>query len=137
MEKKFNQWLITLLIGFVLVLALLVGPVIHEDPSSRLKITLILVVGTAVLVGFLIDARRRWDDRTRGRASEDEFIEVARMNASVVAFKMSMVLWLVIFASQDFFDSTRTMLGTGILGQCGFYGICLAFFKRSGSLYED
>jgi len=50
---------------------------------------------------------------------------------------MSLVLWLVIFAAQGFFDSTRTMLGTGILGQCGFYGICLVFFNRSGSLRED
>ena len=50
---------------------------------------------------------------------------------------MSMVLWLVIFAVQNHFDSTRTMLGVGILGQCGFYGICLAFFHRAGSLHED
>lgn len=137
MTKKVNQTLITLIIGFVLVLAFVAGPVLQEDPSSRLKIGIIVVVGTLALVGFLIIARRRWDDRAKGRAPEDEFTELARMTAAHVAFRMSLILWLVVFVSQDFFDSTRTMLGIGILGQCGFYGICLAFFKRSGSLYED
>ncbi len=73
----------------------------------------------------------------KGRISEDELSRLARLNAGHAAFMMSMVLWLAIFAVQNVFDSTRTMLGTGILGQCGFYGICLVFFNRTGSLHED
>jgi hypothetical protein len=137
MQRKFNQRLLTLVVGFALVLALVAGPVLNEHLSPRLKIVLIGAVGLSLLVGFLVNARRRMNDRTKGRSPDDEFTELARLNAGHAAFMMSMALWLVIFATQGLFDSTRTMLGVGILGQCGFYGICLAFFKWSGTLYED
>jgi hypothetical protein len=137
MQKKYNPQLLTLVVGFALVLALVAGPILNEHPSPRLKIVLIGAAGLTLLAGFLINARRRSVQREQGRSADDEFTELARLNAGHAAFMMSMVLWLAIFAVQNHFDSTRTMLGVGILGQCGFYGICLAFFNRSGSLHED
>ena len=137
MQRKFNPRLLTLIVGFALVLVLLAGPILNENPSSRVKIILIGIIGLTLAGGFLVNAYRRMSDRSKGRSPDDEFTELARLNAGHAAFMMSLVLWLVIFAAQGFFDSTRTMLGTGILGQCGFYGICLVFFNRSGSLRED
>jgi hypothetical protein len=137
MRRKYSQKLMTLVIGFALVLALVAGPILNETPSSRLKIVFIAALGLAMLVLMFVNAARRISDRAKGRSPDDEFTEVARLNAGHAAFMMSMVLWLLIFAAQGSFDSTRTMLGSGILGQCGLYGICLAYFKRSGSLHED
>jgi len=137
MPKTLNPRLVTLIVGFALVLAVIAGPALHEYPSFGLKAGLIGAAGLIALGGFVFNLRRRARARAEGHSPEDEFTELARLNAGHAAFMMSMVLWLVIFAAQGLFESTRTMLGTGILGQCGFYGICLAYFNRSGSLYED
>ena len=137
MQKKFNSRLLILVVGLALVLAVLAGPVLNSNSTSLLKIILIGALGLALLGLLLVNFRRRLVHRAQGRPSDDEFTELAHLNAGHAAFKMSMVLWMVIFAAQGFFDSTRTMLGVGILGQCGFYGICLVFFQRFGSLHED
>jgi hypothetical protein len=126
-----------LAVVFAALMAWLTFPVLGEYGSPRLKIVLIGVVGLVLLVVYLLNLRQRLADRAAGRVHDDEFTHQASLNAGYAAFMMSMVLWLVIFAAQDAFDSTRTMLGAGILGQCGFYGISLAFFKRSGGLHED
>jgi hypothetical protein len=137
MRKPYNRQLVVLVVAFALLLGWLAIPVLSEQGSPRLKIVLISVVGGALLAVYWLKTRRNLADRSAGRTSDDEFTRLARLNAGHTAFMMSMVLWLIIFAAQDVFDSTRTMLGVGILGQCGFYGICLTFFKRTGSLFED
>ena len=137
MNPKYSPQLLALVLIFAAMLAWLTVPILNEYGSSRLKIALIGSVGTGLLIIYLVNARRRLSDRVKGRISEDELSRLARLNAGHAAFMMSMVLWLAIFAVQNVFDSTRTMLGAGILGQCGFYGICLVFFNRTGSLHED
>jgi len=126
-----------LIVVFALLLAWITVPVLNEIGSPRLKITLIGAVGIALLGFYVFNLRRRLSDRSIGRTSDDEFSRLAQLTASHAAFRMSLVLWLAIFAVQGVFDSTRTMLGAGILGQCGFYGICLMFLNRTGSLRED
>ena len=137
MRTHYNPKLLILVVAFAALLAWLAVPVLNEFGSPRLKIILIGLVGTVLLGFYLLEARRRLSDRAKGRTSEDELSRLARLNAGHAAFMMSMVLWMIIFAAQDFFDSIRTMLGAGILGQCGFYGICLLFFNRFGSLHEN
>ncbi len=137
MQNRYNPQLLALVVAFALLLAWLAVPVLSEHGTPRLKIILISAIGLTLLVVYAIKTRRKVIERTAGRTSDDEFTKLARLNAGHAAFMMSMVLWLIIFAAQDVFDSTRTMLGIGILGQCGFFGICLMFFKSSGSLHED
>jgi Na+/melibiose symporter-like transporter len=137
MRLPYDSRLVTLAVAFAALLAWLAFPVLNEFGSPRLKIVLIAAVGLVLMVVYLINVRRRLADDAAGRVHQDEFTHQASLNASHAAFMMSMVLWMVIFAVQDIFDSTRTMLGVGILGQCGFYGISLAFFKRTGDIHAD
>ena len=137
MRTPYKSQLLTLVVAFGLLLVWFTVPVLNEYGSSRLKITLIGTVGTVLLGIYVFNLRRRLSDRSNGRTADDEFSRLAQLTAGHAAFMMSLVLWFVIFAIQNVFDSTRTMLGAGILGQCGFYGICLVFFNRSGSLHED
>lgn len=137
MRLPINSRLVTLAVVFAALLACLAFPLLNEFGSTWLKVVLTATGGLVLMAVYLLNVRRRWADRTAGRVHDDEFTHQATLNASYAAFMMSMVLWLVIFAIQDVFDSTRTMLGVGILGQCGFYGISLAFFKRTGELHAD
>ena len=109
MKMKMNQRLLQLVVGFALILALVAFPLLNEQPSPRLKIILIAAVGLTLLAGFIVNARRRMADRVQGRFPDDEFTELARLSAGHAAFMMSMVLWLVIFAAQDLFDSRLGM----------------------------
>ncbi|MCP3982588.1 MAG: hypothetical protein GY716_25130 [bacterium] len=137
MRSPYSPQLTASVVAFVLVLAWVTVPVLNELGSSRIKIGILGVTGLVLLAVYLRNARRSLADRRAGRAATDEFTRAARLNAGHAAFMMSLVLWSVIFVAQGQFESTRTMLGTGILGQCGIYGICLVFFHRAGSLHED
>jgi len=131
MRTPYARQLTILVIAFALLLAWVAVPALNEFGSPPVKIGLIGSIGMAGLVVYLLNLRRRLAEGAAGRAREDEFTHLAQLNAGHAAFMMSMVLWMAIFATQGMFDSTRTMLGAGILGQCGFYGICLIFFKSS------
>ena len=137
MRAPYSPHFVTFVVIFAALLALLAFPVLQEHGSRELKIVLIGGLGVALLGVLLFNARQRWSARAKGRTSDDEFSRLARLNAGHAAFMMSMVLWMAIFALQGLFDSTRTMLGIGILGQCGFYGIGLVYFNRFGSLHEN
>jgi len=137
MRSPYARQLMILVVGFALLLAWVAIPALNEFGSPSVKMGLIGAIGLATLVVYLLNFRQRLADRAAGRAQEDEFTHQAQLSAGYAAFMMSMVLWMAIFATQGAFDSTRTILGAGILGQCGFYGICLAYFKRTGTLHED
>lgn len=137
MRSPYARQLTILVTAFALLLAWVAVPALNEFGSPPAKIGLIGIIGLALLVVYLLNLRQSAAGRASGRAQEDEFTRLAQLNAGHAAFMMSMVLWMVIFATQGLFDSTRTMLGAGILGQCGFYGICLVFFKHTGTLHED
>ena len=111
MRTRYNPLLVTLAVVFATLLGWLTAPVLNEYGSPRLKIALIGVAGLLLLLVYLLNIRRRLADRAAGRAHDDEFTRQGRLIAGHAAFMMSMVLWLAIFAMQDVFDSTRTMLG--------------------------
>jgi hypothetical protein len=107
----------------------------HES-EAMLKIiiaALIIVIGS---VSFILKLIKRRQDLQSGAPAEDEFTTMAKLHAGSQAFLYSMYLWLLIFVFNTTFSKNEEMLGIGILGSSLIYGICLWYFKSTGSFNE-
>ena len=106
------------------------------ESGAMLKIiiaALIILIGAA---SFILKLIKRRQDIQSGAPADDEFTSMAKVHASSQAFLYSIYLWLLIFAFNTSFTNNREMLGVGILGSCLIYGLCLWYFKSTGTFHE-
>jgi hypothetical protein len=105
-----------------------------DDGSLTTSARILLAAGLALVLNviFAWNRMKRAASRKAGFPPEDEFSRKLQNRASHVAFHLSFFLWMAIFLFQDMFDKSETMLGVGILGMAGLYGISLVVIKGRG-----
>ena len=108
----------------------------RHEPKATLKI---VIAAFTILIGaaaFILNLLKRRKDAQTGSPAEDEFTQLAKLHAGSQAFLYSMYLWLLIFIFNTAFTETEEMLGVGILGSALIYGLCLWYFRTTGTFYE-
>ncbi len=132
MNRKSTLPLVLGAIGLVLVgiasYRLLESGEFTRDVRIPLAAGLILAVGAIFVSNRLKIAAARKE----GFPPDDELSRMLKHRAGHTAFHLSTFLWMAIFFFQDQFDKSETMLGLGILGMCGLYGISLRVIKNRG-----
>ena len=105
-----------------------------DGGSLTLNARILLGAGLALTLNviFAFNRMKRAADRKAGFPPEDEFSRKLKRRAAHTAFHLSFFLWMAIFLFQDAFDKSQTMLGVGILGMAGLYGISLLVIKSRG-----
>ena len=103
------------------------------EPLQFTIAALIIITGMISIIRSLL---KRQQDLLTGAPAEDEFTNMAKVNAGNQAFMYSLYLWLMIFAFNTSFTNNREMLGVGILGSCLIYGLCLWYYKSTGAFHE-
>lgn len=135
MKKYRNEIVIGILL--VLIFAGAIFWFARHEPDAYLKIgiaTLAIFVGIATFMWNLVRKKR---DLQAGAPAEDEFTELAKLHAGSKAFLYSMYLWFIIFIFHTSFPNQEEMLGIGILGSAGIYGLCLWYYKATSEFANE
>jgi hypothetical protein len=109
----------------------------RHEPEAILKI---IIAGFAIFLGVVTFVWRLIQTKRNlavGAPAEDEFTELAKLHAGSKAFLYSLYLWFLIFIFHTSFPNQEEMLGIGILGSAGIYGICLWYYKSTSDFANE
>ncbi len=132
--------LLPLLLGTV-GLALVGAGLLRWTSAGALALDsrILLGAGLALVLGvvFAGNRRRREQRREAGFPADDELSLKWKHEAGYIALHLSFFLWMAIFFFQDHFGERETMLGAGLLGSAGLYGLTLLILQKRTARDED
>lgn len=107
------------------------------EPDAILKISIAIFTIVLGIVTFAWRLIKKQSDLQAGVPAEDEFTDKAKLYAGSKAFLYSLYLWLIIFLFHSSFPNQEEMLGIGILGSSGIYGLWLWYYKATSDFSNE